>query len=119
MAAIGYVIVEGGSTLVAHGERIGTASAVVAEYSALLAGLRHAGRLGLDEVDVRSDCRLLISHLLGDLKPVNAKLVALGDEIAEQARQLRTVTFRWIPSADNTQAHGLVSDALAGRSATL
>jgi Reverse transcriptase-like len=42
-AAIGYVIeASDGARLAARAEAIGVASAVVAEYRALLAGLRHA-----------------------------------------------------------------------------
>src|SRR5919202_5830669 len=62
-AAIGYVLVAAdGTLLAAHGEAIGVAGANVAEYRALLAGLAHARRLGLDRVEARCDARLIFAQ---------------------------------------------------------
>src|SRR2546421_2925991 len=83
-AAIGYVLNgTDGSILAAHGELIGIVSAVVAEYRALLAGLRHASELGLNRVDARSDSHVVVSHLAGERIPSNPKLVALAEEILD------------------------------------
>ena len=115
-AAIGYVLhATDGSTLASHAEAIGVASPIVAEYRALLAGLRHAYELGLERVDARSDSRLLVSHLSGERIPVNPKLVALGNEILELTTRIGTVTISWTPSDANGAAHALVTDALARR----
>jgi ribonuclease HI len=117
MAAIAHLIVDAdGATLAADASRIGPASAVVAEYTALRDGLRHARRLGLGQIEARSDCRLLVTHLLGEHTPVNPTLVELGAEIVQEIRQFETAIVTWIPSADNDRAHALVSDALAPRS---
>ena len=114
IAAIGHVIVDaGGVTLAADAARIGAASAVVAEYTAMLAGLRHARSLGLERIEARSDCRLLVSHLLGEHTPINPMLIELGGEIVQQMRRFETVALSWIPSAENDRAHALVSEALA------
>jgi ribonuclease HI len=114
MAAIAHLIIDpGGATLASGAERIGPVSAVVAEYSALLAGLRHARWLGLQRIEARTDCRLLVTHLLGEHTPINPMLTELGGEIVEQMRRFETVTVTWIPSAENDRAHGLVSEALA------
>jgi ribonuclease H / adenosylcobalamin/alpha-ribazole phosphatase len=77
-AAIGYELhAKDGSTLASHGQAIGLVSAIVAEYRALLAGLQHAHELGLERVDARSDCRLLVARLSGKRTPGNPTLVAL------------------------------------------
>jgi ribonuclease HI len=113
-AAIGYVLCAAdGSPIASHAEAIGVASAVVAEYRALLAGLRHAHELGLEQVDARSDSRLLVSHLSGERKPGNPKLVALGDEILELTTRIGSVTIGWTPSDANTAAHQLVAEVLS------
>ncbi len=104
-----------GSILASHAEVIGAASATVAEYRAVLAGLQRAYELGLDRVDARSDCRLVVSHLSGEHKPTNPRLVALGDEILELTTRIGTVIVTWTPSDSNGAAHALVSDALAPR----
>jgi len=102
-----------GSILAEHAELIGVASATVAEYRALIAGLRRAYQLGLDRVDARSDSRIVVSHLSGERTPTNLKLVALADEILELTMRIGSVTVTWIPSDANGAAHGLVADALA------
>lgn len=113
IAAIGHLIVgPDGVTLAADGTRIGPASAVVAEYMALLAGLRHALSLGIERIEARSDCRLLVAHLLGEHTPINPTLVELGGEIVQQMRRFEAVIVSWIPSAENDRAHALVSEAL-------
>lgn len=114
IAAIGHLIVDAdGVTLGTDATLIGPASAVVAEYTALLAGLRHARSLGIDRIEARSDCRLLVTHLHGEHTPINPTLVQLGSDIVEQMRRFDAVVVSWIPSADNDRAHALVSEALA------
>jgi hypothetical protein len=74
-AAIGYVLAApDGALLAAHGETIGVAGANVAEYCALLAGLKHACGLGLDRVDARCDAQLVVEQLAGSREPTNARL---------------------------------------------
>ncbi len=104
-----------GSVLEAHAELIGVVSATVAEYRALLAGLQRAYQLGLERVDARSDSRVVVSHLSGERKPTNPKLVALAGEILDLTTRIGSVTVTWIPSDANGAAHGLVADALAAR----
>jgi ribonuclease HI len=104
-----------GSPLASRAEAIGVVSAIVAEYRALLAGLRHAYELELERVDARSDSRLLVSHLSGERIPVNPKLVALGNEILELTTRIGSVTIGWTSSDANGVANALVTDALARR----
>jgi probable phosphoglycerate mutase len=96
-------------------EIIGAASATVAEYRALLAGLECARELGVERVEARSDARLVVADLLGERSPRNPVLAALRDEIRELAATLEAVIFTWIPSDANTDAHALVTAALARR----
>jgi ribonuclease H / adenosylcobalamin/alpha-ribazole phosphatase len=117
-AAIGYLIDdEAGVRLAAHAELIGTATAAEAEYRALLAGLGHAHELGLTRITARSDSRLLIAHVNGEGTIRNARLLALGTDIADRRMRIGTVLFEWIPAAANGEAHQLVAGVLesAGR----
>jgi ribonuclease H / adenosylcobalamin/alpha-ribazole phosphatase len=114
VAAISYVVrAANGLLLATHAEVIGVASATVAEYRALLAGLQRAHALGLDRVEARSDCRLLVSHLAGERRSANRTLVAIADEIRELTTRIGSVIVNWIPSEANGAAHALVADALA------
>jgi ribonuclease HI len=60
-AAFAYVLERpDGTVLRAHGEAIGVATNNVAEYSALVAGLRAAIEAGVDELEVVSDSELVV-----------------------------------------------------------
>ena len=112
-AAIGYVLAAaGGAPLAAHGEAIGVAGANVAEYRALLAGLERARSLGLTQVDVRCDARLIVAQLTGGRAPANPRLRDLCDAVKEAAERIGTVVFTWVPAEANGEAHALVACAL-------
>ncbi|HET9888471.1 MAG TPA: ribonuclease HI family protein, partial [bacterium] len=68
-AAIGFLIRDAnGTELAAEGECIGTTTNNVAEYQALLAGLRKARELGIEELEIRLDSELVVRQLNGDYK---------------------------------------------------
>jgi probable phosphoglycerate mutase len=116
-AAIGFVLdAADGTPLASHAEAIGVAGANVAEYRALLAGLREAGRLGLDRVEARCDARLVIQQVTGAGEPKNPRLRELCLEIRDAAERIGTVAFTWVPGDANGRAHALVAEALAGAS---
>ena len=113
-AAIGYVLVGADGTVLAEcAAPIGVAGANVAEYRALLAGLEHARRLGLDRVDARCDARLVVDHVTGVREPANPRLRALCDRVRDEAQHIGTVALTWIPADANGRAHALVAEALA------
>ena len=113
-AAIGYVLTAAdGTVLVARGEAIGVAGANVAEYRALLAGLAHASRLGLERIDARCDARLIVAQVTGGREPANPQLRTLCGEVREAAARMGSVVFTWVPAEANAPAHALVADALA------
>jgi ribonuclease HI len=115
-AAIGYLLVAAdGTLLAAHGETIGVAGASVAEYRALLAGLEHASRLGLDRIDARCDARLVVEQVTGGREPANPRLRELCIDVRDAAERVGTVAFTWVPAEANGRAHALVAEALAGR----
>ena len=112
-AAIGYVLTAAdGTPLAAHGEAIGVAGANVAEYRALLAGLAHAGRLGLDRIDARCDARLIVAQVTGAREPANPRLRELCGQVHAAAEGIGTVVFTWVPAEANGRAHALVAEAL-------
>jgi len=113
-AAIGYELTGAdGTILAAHAEPIGVAGANVAEYRALIAGLEHAARLGLDRVDARCDARLVVDHVTGGREPANPRLRELCDRVRDAAERIGTVVVTWVPAESNGRAHALVAEALA------
>jgi len=112
-AAYGYVLeADDGTVLAAHGEKIGVATNNVAEYSALLAGLRRAAELGVDELEVVSDSELMVKQMTGVYRVKNEALRDLSLEAARLTRALPRVTYTHVRREHNELADRLVNEAL-------
>jgi ribonuclease HI len=112
-AAAAYVLeAEDGTVLDARGEAIGLATNNVAEYRALVAGLRKALELGVDEVEVVSDSELLVRQMTGEYRVKNAALVELSLEAARLAREIGRVRYTAVRREHNELADRLVNEAL-------
>ena len=112
-AAYGYVLEAGdGTVLAAHGERIGVATNNIAEYRALVEGLRKAADLLVDEVEVVSDSELLVNQMQGNYKVKNEALRELWLDANELAERLGQVTFTAVRREHNELADRLVNEAL-------
>jgi ribonuclease HI len=112
-AAYAYVLeAADGTVLDARGEAIGTATNNVAEYSALVAGLRRASELGVTELDVRSDSELMVKQMRGEYRVKNKDLQALFLDASRAARTLARVTYTHVRREHNELADRLVNEAL-------
>ena len=107
-----------GEILVEISEYIGHATNNVAEYRALLAGVREALALDADcDLDVRMDSKLVIEQMSGAWKIKHPDMRVL----AKRARAVfppGQVTYTWVPREQNRLADALVNEmidrALAG-----
>jgi len=112
-AAYGYVLeADDGTVLDARGETIGVATNNVAEYSGLIAGLRKAVELGLEELEVGSDSELIVRQMTGEYKVKNEALRALKEEAEDLADRLPKVKFTSVRRERNELADKLVNEAL-------
>jgi len=112
-AAYGYVLeAEDGTVLAAHGESIGIATNNVAEYSALIAGLEQARKLGLGEIEVVSDSELMVKQMRGEYKVKNEALRELSLRAARLAGKVGKVRYTAVRREHNKLADQLVNDAL-------
>ena len=112
-AAYAYVLeAEDGTVLAAHGEAIGIATNNVAEYRALVEGLRKAAELVVDEVEVVSDSELVVKQMRGEYRVKNEALRALSVEAARLARRLGKVSYTAVRREHNELADRLVNEAL-------
>jgi len=112
-AAYGYVLeADDGTVLDAHGETIGVATNNVAEYSGLIAGLRKAVELGVEELEVVSDSGLIVRQMTGEYKVKNEALRALKEEAEDLADRVPKVKFTSIRREHNELADKLVNEAL-------
>jgi ribonuclease HI len=118
-AGIGVVLTDGrGRTLLEIAEGIGPATNNVAEYRAVLAGLKAAADRGSSSVLVRSDSRLLVEQLSGRFRVKNPTLVKLHEEARALMKRFDRVAFEHVPREMNKAADRLanrgVDDWLAG-----
>ena len=112
-AAYGYVLeAENGTVLAAHGETIGVATNNVAEYSALVEGLRKAVELQLNELEVVSDSELLVNQMRGSYKVKNEALRELWRDAMRLATRFDKVSYSAVRREHNELADRLVNEAL-------
>ena len=112
-AAFAYVLeTEDGTVLDARGEAIGVATNNVAEYSALVAGLRRAVDAGVAELEVRSDSELMVKQMRGEYRVKNRDLQTLFVEASRAAREVGRVTYVHVRREHNELADRLVNEAL-------
>ena len=112
-AAFAYVLeADDGTVLAAHCEAIGVATNNVAEYRALVEGLRKAAEMQVDDVEVVSDSELLVKQMRGEYKVKNEALRTLWLEASRLARQVGKVEYRAVRREHNELADRLVNDAL-------
>jgi ribonuclease HI len=114
-AAYGYVLeADDGTVLDARGEPIGVATNNVAEYRALVEGMKAAARARVDELEVVSDSELLVKQMRGEYKVKNEALRELSLEARRIGRDIGTVRYRAVRREHNELADRLVNEALDG-----
>src|SRR5690349_6564413 len=115
-AAIGAVVLDPATDpprrLASVSEAIGVATNNVAEYRALIAGLRAAARFRPRRVHVRADSMLVVMQLRGEWKVKHDGLRPLFDEARTLLRAFDEFDLAHVPRAQNADADLLVNAAL-------
>jgi ribonuclease HI len=112
-AASAFVLeAEDGTVLEARGTAIGVATNNVAEYRALVDGLRRASELGVSELEVVSDSELVVKQMRGEYRVKNEALRALHREASTLAGGIGSVTYTAVRREQNELADRLVNEAL-------
>ncbi|MFC8227156.1 bifunctional RNase H/acid phosphatase [Streptomyces sp. NPDC057287] len=103
-----------GGTLAEAAEYIGVATNNVAEYKGLIAGLKAAKALLPDatvQVHVRMDSKLVVEQMSGRWKIKHPGMKPLAEEAAG-ILPASSVTYEWIPRAQNKHADRLANEAM-------
>lgn len=82
-----------------------------AEYSALIAGLEQARKMGLTSFEVKMDSKLVVEQLKGNYKVKNANLIPLYLQAKEISKDMQIV-YTHIPREKNKEADALANRAL-------
>jgi ribonuclease HI len=112
-AAAAFVLeAEDGTVLEARGTAIGVATNNVAEYRALVDGLRRAVEVGVDELEVVSDSELMVKQMRGEYRVKNEILRGLFREASALADRIGRVTYTAVRREHNELADRLVNETL-------
>lgn len=101
-----------GDTLVRGGRYLGETTNNVAEYEALLWGLRVAIERSARPLTVYSDSELMVRQLNGAYRVKNEGLKPLYDEASRLIARLGDVRVVHVRRAENKQADGLANEAM-------
>jgi ribonuclease HI len=112
-AAYGFVL-DGpdGKPRAAEGRALGKATNNVAEYMALIAGLRCALDKGVTELDVRMDSELVVRQMTGVYKVKNAGLRPLFEEAKSLSARFAAFGIAHVRRELNTRADHEANKAL-------
>lgn len=93
-------------------ERIGVETNNVAEYRALIEGLKMALSYQPNRLICHLDSELVVKQVRGEYQVKMATLKPFVDEIRELSQELADIVFVHIPRGDNYRADALVNKAL-------
>lgn len=91
---------------------IGSATHNVAEYQALIEGLKLAHDHGIQRIRVYMDSELVVDQVNGLFAVRQAHLSELHSVATNLADQFKSIRISWVPREMNTEADQLVRDAL-------
>ncbi len=112
-AGSGVIILDAdGRTILEKARYLGTATNNVAEYTALIDGLREAAGMGAREVAVRTDSELVVRQMKGEYKVKDVKLKELFAEARRLAQGFAVVGFTHVQRENNRDADRLANRAV-------
>lgn len=110
VGAVAYL--PGGEELTSVSKPIGKATNNVAEYTAVLEGLKLASRLRASEVEIRLDSELVARQLNGEYRIKNSNLKVISRSVIDEAARFDACRYVHIPRSENARADELANEAL-------
>ena len=112
-AGIGVVLQDLDGNVIGEIARgIGVTTNNVAEYTALIEGLKLAQATGVTEIDVRLDSKLVVSQVTGEWKIKNDALRQLAARAEALFRRFEKKSLSYVPRADNAAADKLANQGM-------
>jgi ribonuclease HI len=112
-AGIGVAIFDKDSKLIKEcSEYIGIATNNVAEYKALILGVKEAIKCGAQEILFRTDSELLAKQIMGEYKVKNTQLMYLFTEVQGLLKKLPKWKIKYIPRVENKEADMLANKGI-------
>jgi len=112
-AASGAVLYdEQGKVLEEIGTFLGVATNNVAEWTALLEGLKAALERGVDDITVRMDSELVVKQLAGTYRVKHPGLIPLHAQAKSLLRRFASYDVKHVPRSANAAADAVVNAVL-------
>jgi ribonuclease HI len=112
-SSVGAVVfLAGGEELTSLSKPIGQATNNVAEYKAVLEGLRLAAGLGAERVEIRLDSELVARQLNREYRIKSKDLQLLSQAVFREADRFASCRFVHVPRTLNRKADLLANEAL-------
>jgi len=99
------------------GEYLGQTTNNVAEYRALLLGLKMAQNLGVKKLQVFADSELLVRQLNGSYRVKAPHLLPLWQEAKKELQKFKAHAITHVPREENAPADGLANQAIDRKAA--
>lgn len=112
-AGIGVVIVDNkGNLLKEISDYIGETTNNIAEYTALITGLKEVREMEYDEVEVVSDSELMVKQINGEYQVKNVGLKKLYDQAKEIISGFKSFSIRHVRRGENKRADELANQGI-------
>ena len=112
-AAWGFVIKdESGEVLLSRGKYIGETTNNVAEYSAVIEGLKSVVELDASDVIIKMDSELIVRQMTGKYKIKQPHLIQLASEVRALLQKFQSHKFEHVFREFNKEADKQVNIAL-------
>ncbi len=110
--AIGVALFENGRKAKELSKRIGKGTNNIAEWQALIEGLKLAKGYGCEELEVRGDSQLIIRQITGQYQVKSSNLIPLFNEAKKLCGNFRKIRFKWMNREENAYTDSLSNIAL-------
>ncbi len=110
--AIGVVLMENGKKLGELSKYLGIGTNNIAEWNALIEGLKLAIAHECRELEVRGDSQLVIKQISGQYRVKSDNLIPLFNEAKKLCCNFKEIDFKWIKREDNAHTDTLSNNAL-------
>jgi ribonuclease HI len=111
-ASSAFWIQENGTILFEGGEDLGIATNNVAEWSALLFGLKKAKEIGIKNMEVFLDSELVVKQIKGEYRVRNSVLFPIFQSVQSLLPFFESLSFIHIPRENNKKADAIANNIL-------
>jgi ribonuclease HI len=118
LMAYGYLLVdpENEDVILKSGNRTcGVGTSNIAEYRALIAGIKGSIQHGVDIIHIVGDSQLVVKQVLGVFKVKKPELKSHCDYVLELLEHFEDYTIKWVPRNQNKRADALVNQVFERR----